>query len=225
MVVVLPEPLTPTTRTTNGFAAVDGERLRHRLQELLRPPRRRTVFTSSAVRILLSKRPFADGVGDAAADVDAEIGADQRLLDLVELSRRSSGCVLPSRSSSGAAERRRGALQAAGEAAPPALLAAVPADIRSVLSFMAGRRDTGSAIDTGRDRQPPALPRRADADHRQACAGLPCTRALKAAASLEDYFDALRFGLPRLPALAHRLDKETSAAAWCSAATARRWPT
>ena len=29
-------------------------------------------------------------------------------------------------------------------------------------------------------------------------------------ASIEDYFDALRFGLPRMPALAHRLDKETS---------------
>jgi tRNA pseudouridine32 synthase/23S rRNA pseudouridine746 synthase len=29
-------------------------------------------------------------------------------------------------------------------------------------------------------------------------------------ASIEDYFDVLRFGLPRMPALAHRLDKETS---------------
>jgi tRNA pseudouridine32 synthase / 23S rRNA pseudouridine746 synthase len=28
--------------------------------------------------------------------------------------------------------------------------------------------------------------------------------------SLEDYFDALRFGLPRRPALAHRLDRDTS---------------
>src|SRR5271156_3679928 len=28
--------------------------------------------------------------------------------------------------------------------------------------------------------------------------------------SLEDHFDALRFGLPRPPALAHRLDKDTS---------------
>ena len=32
----------------------------------------------------------------------------------------------------------------------------------------------------------------------------------KGGASIEDYFDALRFGLPRPPALAHRLDKETS---------------
>ncbi len=28
--------------------------------------------------------------------------------------------------------------------------------------------------------------------------------------NLENYFDALRFGLPRLPALAHRLDRDTS---------------
>ena len=32
----------------------------------------------------------------------------------------------------------------------------------------------------------------------------------KGGPSLEDWFDALRFGLPRMPALAHRLDKETS---------------
>ena len=41
-------------------------------------------------------------------------------------------------------------------------------------------------------------------------AGLPVHRGPKGGASLEDYFDALRFGLPRLPALAHRLDKDTS---------------
>jgi tRNA pseudouridine32 synthase/23S rRNA pseudouridine746 synthase len=35
-------------------------------------------------------------------------------------------------------------------------------------------------------------------------------RGPKGGASLEDWFDALRFGLPRPPALAHRLDKETS---------------
>jgi len=40
--------------------------------------------------------------------------------------------------------------------------------------------------------------------------GLPVHRGPKGGASLEDYFDALRFGLPRAPALAHRLDKDTS---------------
>jgi tRNA pseudouridine32 synthase/23S rRNA pseudouridine746 synthase len=41
-------------------------------------------------------------------------------------------------------------------------------------------------------------------------AGLAVHRGPKGGPSLEDYFDALRFGLPRMPALAHRLDKETS---------------
>ncbi len=41
-------------------------------------------------------------------------------------------------------------------------------------------------------------------------AGLPVHRGPKGGGSLEDYFDALRYGLPRPPALAHRLDRETS---------------
>lgn len=41
-------------------------------------------------------------------------------------------------------------------------------------------------------------------------AGLPVHRGPKGGDSLEDFFDALRFGLPRPPALAHRLDRETS---------------
>jgi tRNA pseudouridine32 synthase / 23S rRNA pseudouridine746 synthase len=41
-------------------------------------------------------------------------------------------------------------------------------------------------------------------------AGLPVHRGPKGGTSLEDYFDALRYGLPRAPALAHRLDKDTS---------------
>ena len=46
-------------------------------------------------------------------------------------------------------------------------------------------------------------------------AGLPVHRGPKAAGmknvlALEDHFDALRFGLPRVPGLAHRLDRETS---------------
>jgi tRNA pseudouridine32 synthase / 23S rRNA pseudouridine746 synthase len=41
-------------------------------------------------------------------------------------------------------------------------------------------------------------------------AGLAVHRGPKGGESLEDYFDALRFGLPRNPALAHRLDKDTS---------------
>ena len=41
-------------------------------------------------------------------------------------------------------------------------------------------------------------------------AGFAVHRGPKGGASLEDYFDALRFGLPRPPALAHRLDRDTS---------------
>lgn len=41
-------------------------------------------------------------------------------------------------------------------------------------------------------------------------AGLPVHRGPKGVEAFEDYFDALRFGLPRPPALAHRLDRATS---------------
>jgi tRNA pseudouridine32 synthase/23S rRNA pseudouridine746 synthase len=41
-------------------------------------------------------------------------------------------------------------------------------------------------------------------------AGLPVHRGPKGGENLEDHFDALRFGLPRPPALAHRLDRDTS---------------
>jgi tRNA pseudouridine32 synthase/23S rRNA pseudouridine746 synthase len=41
-------------------------------------------------------------------------------------------------------------------------------------------------------------------------AGIAVHRGPKGGASLEDDFDALRFGLPRKPALAHRLDRDTA---------------
>jgi tRNA pseudouridine32 synthase / 23S rRNA pseudouridine746 synthase len=41
-------------------------------------------------------------------------------------------------------------------------------------------------------------------------AGFAVHRGPKGGESLEDHFDALRFGLPRPPALAHRLDRDTS---------------
>ena len=41
-------------------------------------------------------------------------------------------------------------------------------------------------------------------------AGIPVHRGPKGGASLEDDFEALRFGLPRRPALAHRLDRDTA---------------
>jgi tRNA pseudouridine32 synthase/23S rRNA pseudouridine746 synthase len=41
-------------------------------------------------------------------------------------------------------------------------------------------------------------------------AGLPVHRGPKGVEAFEDYFDTLRFGLPRAPALAHRLDRDTT---------------
>lgn len=41
-------------------------------------------------------------------------------------------------------------------------------------------------------------------------AGIPVHRGPKGGDNLEAYFEALRFGLPRNPALAHRLDRDTS---------------
>ena len=41
-------------------------------------------------------------------------------------------------------------------------------------------------------------------------AGIAVHKGPKGGVSLEDSFDALRFGLPRNPALAHRLDRETA---------------
>lgn len=41
-------------------------------------------------------------------------------------------------------------------------------------------------------------------------AGLPVHAGPGGGDNLENYFDALRFGLPRAPALAHRLDRDTS---------------
>ena len=41
-------------------------------------------------------------------------------------------------------------------------------------------------------------------------AGLPVHRGPKGGPTLDDHLDALRFGRPERPALAHRLDRETS---------------
>ena len=41
-------------------------------------------------------------------------------------------------------------------------------------------------------------------------AGIPVHKGTGGGENLEQYFEALRFGLPRLPALAHRLDRGTS---------------
>ncbi len=61
----------------------------------------------------------------------------------------------------------------------------------------------------GRPANTPALPRRLDARAEQA-AGIAVHRGPKGGISLEAGFSTLRFGLPRDPALAHRLDRDTA---------------
>lgn len=72
---------------------------------------------------------------------------------------------------------------------------------------------TSSPSTSSREDQPPPVP----ILHRDGMmlivdkpAGLPVHKGPKGGATLADHLDALRFGLPRAPELAHRLDKDTS---------------
>ena len=97
MVVVLPEPLTPTTRMTKRLRVrMISSGLRHRRQHLLdlgRPewpsPRR--------ARSPCRSGPVGQRRGDAAGGVDAEIGADQHFLDLLERARHRACAWRPGR--------------------------------------------------------------------------------------------------------------------------------
>ena len=92
------------------------------------------------------------------------------------------------------------------------------------VSFMLRRRDSGFGMDVKGCREKPFDPKNASEEeilarvlHRDGLmlvidkpAGLSVHRGPKGGPSLEDWFDALRYGLPRGPELAHRLDRETS---------------
>ena len=82
MVVVLPEPLTPTTRMTNGLAPPGDERLRDRRKHLLDLGGEHRLHLVGRDRLVVAA--LADRGRDPRRDVDAEIGADQHLLDLLE---------------------------------------------------------------------------------------------------------------------------------------------
>src|SRR2546421_1229710 len=89
--------------------------------------------------------------------------------------------------------------------------------------FHVGRRDSGFGMDV-KAPDKPFDPKAATEDEILARvlyrdglmlvidkpAGLSVHRGPKGGPSLEDWFDALRYGLPRRPELAHRLDRETS---------------
>src|SRR5205085_6258570 len=112
----------------------------------------------------------------------------------------------PSQVGDGRADRTGGALEAAGEALPPARRAALSA-LGAVIHV--GRRDSGFAM-TPEEMVSRLLYRDGLMLVVDKPAGFAVHRGPKGGASLEDYFDALRFGLPRSPALAHRLDRDTS---------------
>ena len=83
MVVVLPVPLTPQTRTTCGRnRARCGKGCRHRL-ELLGHGRRQRL-THLDVADFLAEPPLGHGLYQHGRGLDAEIGHDQRLLELFE---------------------------------------------------------------------------------------------------------------------------------------------
>ena len=130
MVVVLPEPLTPTTRMTNGLAPSIASGLRHRRQDLLDLGGEHRLHLVR--RDLLVVAALADRRRRCAPrDVDAEIGADQRLLDLVDRIAASSLRLRMTRSVIAPPIDARGALEPAAEPLPPASRC-----LRSVLSFM-----------------------------------------------------------------------------------------
>ena len=79
MVVVLPEPFTPTTRMTNGVHGADRERMRHRRQGP-------SHLGGENLLHLLGTRvaALAHHGRHPRRDVDAEIRANERLLDLLD---------------------------------------------------------------------------------------------------------------------------------------------
>ena len=83
MVVVLPEPLTPTIEDDERlFCRVDRKRLRDARQHLLDLSRRNALDLVRRNRRLVAA--FAQSCGDAAGRFKAEIGADQHILDVGE---------------------------------------------------------------------------------------------------------------------------------------------
>src|SRR5262249_8445851 len=116
----------------------------------------------------------------------------------------------------GAADGGRGAPQPGAQALPPA--AAGPPGFLAVglVHFVhAGGRDSGFAMTPEEIMTPEEMGRRVL--YRDGLmlvidkpAGLAVHRGPKGGESLEDYFDVLRYGLPRPPSLAHRLDRDTS---------------
>ena len=84
IVVVLPAPLTPTTRIANGAsAALDHERLLRRQQDVQQRAAQRREQRVEIAELLA--RDFAAQIfEDAFGGFDADVGSDQSRLELVE---------------------------------------------------------------------------------------------------------------------------------------------
>ena len=162
MVVVLPGAVDADDEDHERLCAGDHERLRHRRQDFLQICGEQGFHLFDAVIA-----PLAHLRRHAGRDVDAEIGADQRLLDLDDP--LGGERAAHEQVGNGGAERARRALQPAGEALPPALCA--PVVWLCAVIHIAGR-DSGFTDerkdDPGRDGGSAALSRWPDAGHRQA---------------------------------------------------------
>ena len=83
MVVVLPEPLTPTTRMTNGrFARIDHERASDRVQRALDFGREDALDFVRTDPLIVA--PAGDRVANARGRAEAQVGLDQKVLQIVE---------------------------------------------------------------------------------------------------------------------------------------------
>ena len=200
MVVVLPEPLTPATRMMKGRAVISSG-LATGAEHLLDLASQHGLDFLRRDRLL--ETALAEGRGDALGHLRPQIGADQFVFQFLHRGRVE--LALGNQIADGAAERGRGALQAAAQAFPPACLCAV---------VHAGAVIAVSADPVSRMTPEEMLARLLYRDGLMLVidkpAGIAVHRGPKGGAALDDYFDALRFGLPRNPALAHRLDRDTS---------------
>ena len=135
MVVVLPEPLTPTTRMTNGFRLASiVERPCDRFEragDFLGEDRLHRLRLDSLV-----VAAAADRLADAGRGGEAEIGLDEDVLERVE--RIGVELALGEDVGDAAAERRGGARQAGGELGQPAAA-------RRLARFRRGRRVVATA--------------------------------------------------------------------------------
>ena len=83
MVVVLPEPLTPTTRMTiRALLRIDRERARHGIERALDFVREDLFHLVRTDAPLVS--PAADGVANARRRGEAEVSLNENVLEIVE---------------------------------------------------------------------------------------------------------------------------------------------